>query len=142
MYCLLGDGSWARFTAENNTDARLNAFRSYYSAGASADQPASTRGQGAADRDADRFHTLFMGSMSDGSVPDALNILYEADIPIPFILGDANGDGVLSEADVMAISDHIIGHNPISFSEKNADVNGDEKVDATDIVGLVNMISQ
>ena len=73
---------------------------------------------------------------------DALNILYEADIPIPFILGDANGDGVLSEADVMAISDHIIGHNPISFTEKNADVNGDEKVDATDIVGLVNMISQ
>ena len=33
------------------------------------------------------FHTLFsnvgVGSVSDGSVPDALNILYNADIPTP-----------------------------------------------------------
>ena len=137
MFCLLSDGSWARFTSQDNPEARLKAFRSYYSANASADQPAGTRGPGAADREADRFHTLFMGSMSDGSAPDALNILYEADIPIPFLLGDANGDGVLNEADVKAIADHIMGQTPANFNKKNADVNGDSQIDIADIVELI-----
>ena len=143
MYCLLSDGSWARFTSEDNPDARLNAFRGYYSADAEAsdDQPAGTRGQGAVNRDADRFHTLFVGSVNDGSVPDALDIIYEADIPIPSILGDANGDGMLTEADVKAISDYIMGHGSKGlFSEKNADVNGDQKINAADIVKLLNMM--
>ena len=140
MYCLLGDGSWVRFTSEDNADARLNPFGSYYSADTSADQSARTKALGAVDRDANRFHTLFVGSTSDGTAPDALHILYEADIPIPFILGDANGDGVLSEADAKAIAEHIIGQLPEGehFSKKNADVNGDSKIDAADIVKLVN----
>ena len=140
MFCLLSDGSWARFTSQDNPEARLNAFRGYYSADAPADQPAATRGLGAADREADRFHTLFMGSMSDGSAPDVLDILYEADIPTPFILGDANGDGVLTEADVKAIADHIMGQTPEGFNLKNADVNGDGFINAADIVELVNKI--
>ncbi len=140
MYCLLSDGSWARFTSEDNPEARLNSFRGYYSANASADQSARTKALGVVEKDADRFYTLFSGNSGEGSVPDALNILYEADIPIPFLLGDANGNGKLTEADVKAIADYIIGHAPKGFSEKNADINGDEKINAADIVELVNKI--
>jgi hypothetical protein len=139
MFCLLADGSWARFTSESDADARLNAFRGFYLSDAPIDPPAGTRG---IDKNSDRFQTLFMGNMSDGNMPDALDIHFDADIPIPFLLGDANGDGVLTEADVKAIADHIMGQLPEGehFSKKNADVNGDEKINAADIVELLNRI--
>ena len=139
MFCLLADGSWARFTSESDADARLNACRGFYLSDAPIDPPAGTRG---IDKNSDRFQTLFMGNMSDGNMPDALDIHFDADIPIPFLLGDANGDGVLTEADVKAIADHIMGQLPEGehFSKKNADVNGDEKINAADIVELLNRI--
>jgi hypothetical protein len=140
LFCLLSDGTWTRFTSEDNPEARLNAFRGYYLSDAPTDPPAGARGQGVVDKDVNRFQTLFMGSMSDGSIPGVLDIHYDADIPVPFILGDANGDGKLTEADVKAIADHVMGHDPENFSERNADVNGDEKIDAADIVELVNWI--
>lgn len=56
--------------------------------------------------------------------------------------GDVNGDGKLSKADAEAIAQHIIGQTPAVFNIKMADMNGDDKVDATDIVLLVNMISK
>ena len=84
MYCLLDDGSWARFTSEDNADAKLNAFRGYYVADAAASAPAQHRAEAAAGK---KYHTLFsnagVSNVSDGNVPDALNILYEADIPTP-----------------------------------------------------------
>ena len=139
MFCLLADGSWARFTSDSDADARLNAFRGFYLSDAPIDPPAGTRG---VDKDSNRFQTLFMGNMSDGNMPGALDIHFDADIPIPLLLGDANGDGVLTEADVKAIADHIMGQLPEGehFSKKNADVNGDEKIDTADIVKLVNLI--
>ena len=140
MFCLLDNGSWARFTSQDNAEARLNAFRGFYLA----DTPAGARGLGATDKIANRFHTLFrndgVGNVSDGNIPDAFNILYEADIPKPSLNGDANGDGELSEADVKAIADYIIGNPPEGFNEKNANVNGDEKIDVADIVKLLNML--
>ena len=141
MYCLLADGSWVRFTSEADADASLRAFRGYFLSDAPIDLPAGTRG---VDKDANRFQTLFLGNTSDGSLPDALDISFGADIPIPLLLGDANGDGKLTKDDVEAVANHIMGLLPEGehFSKKNADVNGDEKVDATDIVKLVNMISQ
>lgn len=83
MFCLLADGSWVRFTSEDNAEATLNAFRGFYLA----DAPAETRAAKAPADGTKRFRTLFgnakVGSVSDGNVPDALNILYEADIPVP-----------------------------------------------------------
>ena len=140
MFCLLDNGSWARFTSQDNAEARLNAFRGFYLA----DTPAGTRGQGATDKIAGRFHTLFkndgVGNVSDGNLPDASNILYEADIPKPALIGDANGDGDLSVDDVKAIADYIMGNAPEGFNEKNADVNGDENINVADIVRLLNML--
>ena len=39
-----------------------------------------------------------------------------------------------------AVADHIMGQTPDNFNEKNADVNGDDKIDAADIVEIVNRI--
>lgn len=56
------------------------------------------------------------------------------------IIGDANGDGNVDEADVNAIANHIIGKTLADFDTEAADVNKDGKVNAADIVVLVNMI--
>ena len=89
MHCLLEDGSWVRFTSEDNPDAKLNAFRGYYLA----DTPAESAARRAPTAQNKRFHTLFsnagVANVSDANVPDALNILYDADIPTP--LADATG---------------------------------------------------
>lgn len=141
MYCLLADGSWVRFTSEADANASLNAFRGYFLSDAPIDQPAGTRG---VDKDSNRFQTLFWSNMTDGNLPGALDIHYDADIPIPLLSGDANGDGVVNGKDVEAIAQHIMGELPEGdhFSKKNADINGDEKIDATDIVQLVNRVNQ
>ncbi|MBO7129724.1 MAG: hypothetical protein J6W05_08145 [Prevotella sp.] len=82
MFCLLEDGTWARFTSTDNANAKLNAFRAYYLA----DAPAEARSQAPVNM-TKVFRTLFsnagVGSVSDGNVPDAFNILYNADIPTP-----------------------------------------------------------
>ena len=141
IYCLLADGSWVRFTSEADANASLNAFRGYFLSDAPIDQPAGTRG---VDKGSNRFQTLFWSNMTDGSLPGALDIHYDADIPIPLLTGDANGDGVVNGKDVEAIAQHIMGELPEGdlFSKKNADINGDEKIDATDIVQLVNRVNQ
>ena len=81
MYCLLDDGSWARFTSEDNADAKLNAFRGFFLADEVAEAQAKARAQATALKS---YHTLFsnagVASVSDGSIPDALHILYDADI--------------------------------------------------------------
>ena len=88
MYCLLDDGSWALFTSADNADAKLNAFRGFYLADKATEEPAEARAQ---IQEIKSYHTLFSNagvtSVSDGSVPDALNILYNADIPTPSITG-------------------------------------------------------
>jgi hypothetical protein len=56
------------------------------------------------------------------------------------LMGDANGDGDLTEADVNAITNHIMGQTPNGFDEKAANVNGDNEVNAADIVALINLI--
>ncbi len=94
MFCLLEDGSWARFTSEDNADAKLNAFRAYFLSDDAAvnptEEPSGARPFNAPLSDpnsAKVFRTLFsnvgVGSVSDGNLPDALNVLYDADIPTP-----------------------------------------------------------
>ena len=56
------------------------------------------------------------------------------------VLGDVNGDGDVNASDIQTIADYIMGRNPESFVFNNADMNGDTKVDAADLVLLVNMV--
>ena len=58
------------------------------------------------------------------------------------IMGDANGDFKLDQKDVTAIVNHIMGDSPDNFDEKAADMNGDEKIDVTDIVLLNKLLGK
>ena len=56
------------------------------------------------------------------------------------ILGDANNDGKVDADDIDAITRYIMEGDDEGFVFKNADVNGDEKINAADIVEVVNII--
>lgn len=87
MYCLLGDGSWIRFSSEDNADAKLNAFRGYYIADQPEDASVQARAKAAGNQTANIYRTLFsnagVSSVADGSIHDALSILFQGDIPAP-----------------------------------------------------------
>ena len=87
MYCLLDDGSWARFTSADNADAKLNAFRGFFLVPVIAPAKAPAREVG--DQTRNTFRTLFstagVNSVGDGSVHDALSISFEGDIPTPVV---------------------------------------------------------
>ena len=54
--------------------------------------------------------------------------------------GDVNNDRLVSHADVAALSFKIVGKTPPVFIQRNADLNGDGKIDIADITALVNII--
>ena len=54
------------------------------------------------------------------------------------IRGDANGDGVISDADVIAVKDYIMGNEPENFVFEGADANEDSKINIADIVDIMN----
>ena len=56
------------------------------------------------------------------------------------IKGDADGNGVVNTADIVAISNYIMGNPPAGFSKANADVNLDGIINIADIVGLANIL--
>ena len=59
----------------------------------------------------------------------------------PVILpGDANDDGVVDVADVVAIVNYILEKPAENFNMTAADVNGDNVIDAADVVSVVNII--
>jgi hypothetical protein len=60
---------------------------------------------------------------------------------VSYLLGDANGDGKVTVADVMVTVNETLGNQPSVFIFKNADVNFDNKVNVTDIMGIVKIIT-
>ena len=88
MYCLLDDGSWVRFTSEDNPDAKLNAFRGYYLADV-AESNAKSSARTTGGQTSSIFHTMFrnggINSIADGTVHDALTISFKGDIPTPTV---------------------------------------------------------
>ena len=61
---------------------------------------------------------------------------------VELLLGDANGDGELSETDRSYIVRHIMGDTPDDFDEKAANLNGDEKIDVVDLVLLNQLLGE
>ena len=57
-----------------------------------------------------------------------------------YIPGDANGDGVVDVADVVAVVNKILGKASGNFNEVAANINGDDAIDVADVVGIVNII--
>jgi YD repeat-containing protein len=56
------------------------------------------------------------------------------------VIGDANGDGMVDVADVVAIVNKILDKASDSFVFEAADVNNDSVIDVSDVVGVVNII--
>ncbi len=56
------------------------------------------------------------------------------------LLGDANGDGSVSVADVLITVDYVLGNNPTGFVFANANVSGDNDVTLADITGIVDIV--
>ena len=56
------------------------------------------------------------------------------------MLGDVNNDGNLNNEDINAMSDYITDGETENFIFKNADVNGDKKVNVADIVRIINIM--
>jgi hypothetical protein len=59
---------------------------------------------------------------------------------VKFYQGDASGDGDVTEADVKAVAKYIMGQTPTGFDMEAADVNGDQEINAADIVEIVKII--
>ena len=57
-----------------------------------------------------------------------------------FILGDANGNGVVNVADISAVVSHIYGHTPTGFNFKAADANASGSINVADITEIVKLI--
>ncbi len=60
--------------------------------------------------------------------------------PLPYVVGDANNDGIVTNADAVAITNYIFGNPPANFDSIAADVNGDDKVNITDVVAVINIV--
>ena len=61
-------------------------------------------------------------------------------IPNNLLLGDADGNGIVDSADVIKVSNKIMGKPSDSFVEGNADVNGDGVVNTIDIVLIISSL--
>ena len=64
-------------------------------------------------------------------------------LPKARLLGDANGNGELDNDDIIEVSNNIMGMpSKIKFVFENADVNGDGKVNAIDLVMIISSIEK
>jgi surface protein len=54
--------------------------------------------------------------------------------------GDANGDGIVSVADVMLTVNKVLGNTLTNFNERSADVNNDGKITVSDVMGIVKIV--
>lgn len=57
------------------------------------------------------------------------------------LLGDFDGDGRVTEKDVVALSDYLLKNSKIEVDEKIADINGDGVVDEKDLKLLIKMFN-
>ena len=55
-------------------------------------------------------------------------------------LGDANGDGNVTVADMTAIAHHVLGNTPASFSVTAADANQDGQVNVADYTAVAHLL--
>ncbi|MBR6179944.1 MAG: dockerin type I repeat-containing protein [Prevotella sp.] len=56
------------------------------------------------------------------------------------LVGDVNGDGLLSVVDVTMLVSCCLGYDDSTFITSNADINGDSFISVSDVTALVNLI--
>ena len=63
-------------------------------------------------------------------------------VAIGALPGDVNGDEKVDGTDVSLMIEYIMGEWVEGFSERNADVNKDQNIDAADLVRIINIINE
>ena len=58
------------------------------------------------------------------------------------LIGDVNGDGEVSVADVTRLIDYILGHEEAVISQEAADVNDDGEVSVADVTRIIDIITK
>ena len=58
----------------------------------------------------------------------------------PVLLGDVNGDGVIDVHDISATVSYLLGYPTDKFIKANADIDGNDDISVTDVMGIVNII--
>lgn len=71
----------------------------------------------------------------------ASNVFFNIIVPeTEYSPGDANGDGVITVADYIAIAHYIMNNPPSGFNEKAADANGDGQINVADYIAVAHII--
>ncbi|MDR4988696.1 MAG: M28 family peptidase [Bacteroidales bacterium] len=76
----------------------------------------------------------------EGTLSIVSNDVY-AEVVLPGMPGDANGDGVVNVLDVISIVNYFSGEAVASFCPANADVNQDGIVNVLDVIATVDLFS-
>ena len=58
------------------------------------------------------------------------------------LLGDVNGDGTLTLADLMTLSAYLLGNNPTPFYPDAADINNDGTIQPSDLMNLAKILRE
>ena len=90
---------------------------------------------------------LYLGANNELRYPNAAMTIesYRACFLLPggtgdSTLGDVNGDGQISVADVMAVVSYVIGTVNSGFIVENADINSDGQISIADVMAVVDMV--
>lgn len=62
------------------------------------------------------------------------------DVNFNYLPGDANNDGKVSSADVVAVVKYILSDGATTINEAAADLSGDGKISSADVVAIVRLI--
>lgn len=54
------------------------------------------------------------------------------------IMGDGNGDGIVSDVDAMGTANHILKNSPTLFYDYAVDMNDDDVINITDVIMIIN----
>lgn len=79
-------------------------------------------------------------SHADGMLPSIITKVTACSEPEKVIHGDANGDGKIDTADVVATINYILGKQSLGFSITNADITGDGIILVDDVAIIVQLI--
>ena len=95
---------------------------------------------GATNYDEDYAHANDDGTWTYSLYQNCTFCKFIAYVPLSYLRGDLNHDGLVNIVDVTILTNYILGKDLTTTNTREADLNNDENVDVNDIVVLTNII--